>query len=597
MRFFFGQCNKEVIFAPNIEVAKKMFMASVLYPENLLDDTQCLVYGEYDSTSKVYLGRKAKPDACIPIFSDDAQVGSILVKECLEFSYDELQATSTRLLQGPETPQNAEGTLPVIGSPSLLALDNKATLRAKNELIASKLNELEETRRSLQKAVEAIRKEMRAKCRIIAMVETFLGVQEEVHLLRDGMPAPEEEPLYIFQQKLYMDEEMGIYSNGGIGFEDIGQFDEWVIENLETFLHKPKAVCAWQIRRNAKNYTNDTLVNAFMNDQNWNTYWLIRNGERVYRIWSDIRIPNLVYPTEQELNSLLAKYGMYDGDYLKNKVENWQDTYVYGMLSLQGMIERTDILGTSLRGVVNFAKPHGIPPNRVVLVRDAEPGQFIGDGKPSWDAFCDANQKAIGVGTRVLLKENIYGNNNNWRTHPFNASPPKLNEVHTIEAVFNNRDAFDRENNTLLFRYMPEEEEEVYRPREYGDNRWSQRKRRVPYRVYRGEIFNVDDITLDEIEYYLHNRLYRENYLEMLPVLHRARAFKKQEAALEEEFVKLLASRLGWDEGRYDEIREAIKWWKLKNKWKRAVTKDEPKAMRMILRRLQRRGHDEDHIQ
>lgn len=54
-----------------------------------------------------------------------------------------------------------------------------------------------------------------------------------------------------------------------------------------------------------------------------------------------------------------------------------------------------------------------------------------------------------------------------------------------------------------------------------------------------------------------------------------------------EELVKYIAGQLEWDEPQYEKIRKAVTWWKLKNKWKRAVTKDEAKAVRMILRKLQ----------
>jgi hypothetical protein len=35
-------------------------------------------------------------------------------------------------------------------------------------------------------------------------------------------------------------------------------------------------------------------------------------------------------------------------------------------------------------------------------------------------------------------------------------------------------------------------------------------------------------------------------------------------------------------------VFEAIKWWKLKNKWKRGINLDDTKAYRMILRKLKK---------
>jgi len=40
------------------------------------------------------------------------------------------------------------------------------------------------------------------------------------------------------------------------------------------------------------------------------------------------------------------------------------------------------------------------------------------------------------------------------------------------------------------------------------------------------------------------------------------------------------------NEKNEEKIQQAIQWWKLKNKWKRAITVKESTATRMILRKL-----------
>jgi hypothetical protein len=37
-------------------------------------------------------------------------------------------------------------------------------------------------------------------------------------------------------------------------------------------------------------------------------------------------------------------------------------------------------------------------------------------------------------------------------------------------------------------------------------------------------------------------------------------------------------------------VCEAISWWKLKNKWKRGIMSDDSKALRMIIKRLEKNG-------
>jgi len=62
-----------------------------------------------------------------------------------------------------------------------------------------------------------------------------------------------------------------------------------------------------------------------------------------------------------------------------------------------------------------------------------------------------------------------------------------------------------------------------------------------------------------------------------------------KELELEDNFGKLIASQLHINYYDYKiEILDTIIWWKLKNKWKRAVTVDDTKALRMILQKLKK---------
>jgi len=621
MEFRFGdtpKCKKwEQIHAPNIDVAKKMFMASVLYPEHYVAydqmegyekpededlpddpelDDECSEPEDEEEEDEEREEPDAPPvpraDAYIQIYDEEwNEIGKLPYKECVEFEYGDIQSTSQRLIGSPAgDAEFDQKSLPVIGKPALLPLTPKSELRRKHELIEAKLGELEQAKRELELAARALKRELSSKKRVIAMIETFLGVSEEVVLLKDGEPAPEEEPLHVFQQLLFMDEEIGIWSEGGLGYEDIDKFDEWVVQNAETFLYKPKSVCAFRVRREEKKYTDDPLVNFWMNQENFNTYWFVRNGSRYYRIWSGIHINEKVFPTNDEMAEVMEEASRWGGEYGKDKVESWQNRYIFGMLALQGMIERTDMFGTSLRGHVNFAKPHGIPEDRVILVRDAETNHWIGDGRPSWYEYRKANGNSIKVGSRIVISRDRWrmSNENNWRTYPFKASHPSHEEVYTVDEVFGKENRWSTEGDFVI-RYR-EKGENWYRQSDgWRGTKWvlRERKNRVPFKLYRDEALNLDEITLEDIEYYMHCRLYRKDYLDMLPALHLVLRIKREERALEAEFVRLLASKLGWEEGRHGEIFEAIDWWKLKNKWKRAVTADEPKAMRMILKRLQ----------
>lgn len=79
----------------------------------------------------------------------------------------------------------------------------------------------------------------------------------------------------------------------------------------------------------------------------------------------------------------------------------------------------------------------------------------------------------------------------------------------------------------------------------------------------------------------------------MLPILESILVIKRQEREAEAPFIEMILDeccRAGLTEAKAPEFRkqveQAVLWWKTKNKWKRALTVDEPKALRMIVRYL-----------
>lgn len=589
MRYWFGEYRKHTYMdAPSLEIAKKIFKATELFPEQyvsskyIIKNEEC----EYNWVLERY-EHKFKPGALIPIeICEDGweTVGSISLQECLDFSYDELKSTSQKYLPSEDESGREPEKLPVVGNSKALSLLSKNDLRKKHDLIKVKMNELEQARNDLVRAKTALQKELDAKKRVIYIIETFLGVSEEVIELKSGEKADESVPLSLYQQKLYMDEELGIWSDGGMDFQDLDKFDEWITDNYEKFLYDSKSVCAWQIRRKSKNYSNDSFLNAFMNEENFKTYFLIRNGDCLYRIFSNIHVSDKMFPREDEFYRVYeeAKKWRDQPDYIKDKMEQWHDSYLFTLLAIQGMIERTDIFGTSLRGIVNLSKSDGIPSEKVKFIRDAETEHWIGDGRPSWYDFLKQNRRTIKQGTRVVLSSRFYYSNKDdrWRNAPFRAEPPSRDEIYIVDKYIEKSDG-NRYGYKIKIYYNPYDEV-------YYQWRSHKRKRRVPFRLYLDEVINVDDITFEDINYYLHNRLYRKDYLRILPILYYLKCVKEEEIKLEKELVKYLAGQLGWSEDKYSDIRYAITWWKLKNKWKRAVTADEAKAVRMILKRLKR---------
>ena len=136
-----------------------------------------------------------------------------------------------------------------------------------------------------------------------------------------------------------------------------------------------------------------------------------------------------------------------------------------------------------------------------------------------------------------------------------------------------------------------------------------ERKNRLSFKIVPTEdknLLNYDGLKLDDVEYYLNSRVNRRilsrgfdnpidrnqktykrsDYLRMMPILYNVKKMILKEQAREKEFIRLVLDRYSAQGVKEQEVLEAIEWWKLKNKWKRALDKDDTKAFRMIKGRL-----------
>ena len=143
----------------------------------------------------------------------------------------------------------------------------------------------------------------------IFTVELYCGLQETVKQIADGQPAPLETPVTIRQQMLYMDEEtLFDYDDGGMDFKKIGQFDAWVAkpENLSRILPEPRGIVAFRVRRDPKDYGEardiaTAWAHMCWKEANEQTYILIRNGQQVFRIASEVDFTPRLIPMIGEI--------------------------------------------------------------------------------------------------------------------------------------------------------------------------------------------------------------------------------------------------------------------------------------------------------
>jgi hypothetical protein len=442
-------------------------------------------------------------------------------------------------------------------------------------------------------------------------INVYLGKDETIRLLRDGEPAPAGTKIALRQLVLFMDEESALHSDtGGIDFETIDEFDAWVLADpahLDQLLPNVRGVVAIKPRRSVRNYADSAMVNATMDALNKHTYFLIRNGEKVYRIDSDLEVGETLFPRATEFAQLFEKteYSYASGRrqaertmlqpgtqaYMEalEKAKGQERHYLRVFLFLQGLLDRTTVfqpLGVPRLNVFDMLRQD----DHLEFILDAEHGRQLGDGRPPFAEWLEGINDRIDVGVRVIgrFKAGEYhGRDYESRVSPRNAPAPASDALHTVDRA----EEGERRRGRPAFIFLYERTDEVAKRNRYGAFQgYDAPVRRANYRLFvdDDDLINFDAATVDDMRYYLTSRRNRHEYQRMFPVLTRAIAYKEHEAEAEQPFRSALAGALMREHGIADTdanaaVAELVAWWKFKNRTHRALLSDDEKASRMIL--------------
>ncbi|KKL47827.1 hypothetical protein LCGC14_2331640, partial [marine sediment metagenome] len=253
------------------------------------------------------------------IFQKRASEIQELIKEKIKELIKEGQKLS--LISNNQSPEksNINSLLPVIS--------NKTPEKYKQDLIIFKENKMPAIQKEIEELsieyavitknialpdlvrLETIKEALKTVEDRIFTVELYCGLQETVHQITDGEPAKINEPICIRQQLLFMDEEtLFDYNDGGMDFKKLEDFDNWIVksENLNRILPEQKGIVAFRIRRYKKDYDSPSnLIEAWVqihkDAYNMETYLLIRNGDKVFRIASAIDFTPRLVPFKDEI--------------------------------------------------------------------------------------------------------------------------------------------------------------------------------------------------------------------------------------------------------------------------------------------------------
>lgn len=509
---------------------------------------------EYNSDLNKYIIKdgcynKAEINIYVDTGEDTKLVKTIKVSELENFNFDDVEKELSSKGQKADSQEIAllkDDTVKVYAEnlPQEFKEGKIKTVKDFNNCrteIEKKMLELEKQKQELKSQIAEMEKWLKGKYRVICAYETYLGTKEEViELIGEGKTS--NEPIHLYQAVRFMDEEYGIVNLEKItettyvemddfDYKNIDLFDKWITENYKMFIPSERGIVMWRIKRLGKDY-GDKWENMVCNGYNANCYFLIRNGERLYRIFSDVESKNdTMFPTEQQSIEAGKKWSSDEGFDRETFEENtlpWK----YILIAIQGILDRTNILGTDCQFKTNlicglFDK------EKIVLVRDKERKDLIGDNTmPSWSSYLQENRNKTKIGDRIIITDlwgskSHYGSDTNdsdfiyqhhmdWRRRWVGV--PRRSKVYEIKD-------YDKDWGYKIL---------------YFEERWfdDTKKKRTAIWLDKTEFFNISQTTEKDLKYYLNDRREREKYLDMLPKIKLAYKYFKTKAYEREDYFK-----------------------------------------------------------
>lgn len=251
----------------------------------------------------------------------------------------------------------------------------------------------------------------------LASLGIYTGDGVSVHKIVSGSSADASIPLHLYQDRLYFDEEMaaeGII--GGFDFENmhqLGQIFSRDFNVIDRMIPAQRGVVLVRIRREGKDYARGgpaTFEHLMMNLENETTYLLVRDGENVFVVYSDVTTDQAkhLFPTAQEIEKIFRYSGREIRpehlDYSKARDMFERSTVFYKrmLLLLWGLNDRERIFGEFFdANVYGNWYAEDFQAKHLVYVYDAE-GTLTVD-RPTFNDWANEQNAKLQVGSRVAV--------------------------------------------------------------------------------------------------------------------------------------------------------------------------------------------------
>ena len=178
------------------------------------------------------------------------------------------------------------------------------------------------------------------------------------------------------------------------------------------------------------------------------------------------------------------------------------------MVALQGILDRTEVLGTDCQGKYNLLTGQ-FDTSKIILVRDFEQTNLIEDTRmPSFTEYLKSNRERTQVGDKILIVdlyqtkddiEFIDVHHMNWRRNWI--TKPSTNKVYEVQEI---KEFSGGKGYKIL-----------YQEQSYFRN--EPKKKRTSCYLKDYEFINLSKTCKADLMFYLKDRRERRNYLYILP--------------------------------------------------------------------------------
>lgn len=251
----------------------------------------------------------------------------------------------------------------------------------------------------------------------IESLDLYTGKGVEVETIATGESAPENEPLTLMQSKVYMDEEFAAWADVGehFDFANIPEFDKQLAANpslRDQVLPYPRCVASMAIRRTDIDY-GDVWANVTRNQRNKLVFLLVRDGDNLYRVYSEQpshEVARRLFPTKNELDYEFrgidgTKINFRDVQFTKAAASADRIALHYKrfLILLCGLDHRLSLFGNFYGEQQSLAFiSMGFQERYMRFIADDEPPLMIGKTRPHVFDYIKQKNAFLQSGSRVL---------------------------------------------------------------------------------------------------------------------------------------------------------------------------------------------------